>query len=310
MYKFLKSGNNCNNIISKEDFMNRGRREKSIIDDDVGAKIIKYITIGIGVLAVIVIGLLAYSKSLNDRVKSESLSSEQITNLVNNISNNESTESASSEIGRSINEVANELNNMNSVSNVSSNEISSSNTVNNATGNETNTNNNTVTTSTANQENENITDRNTITEETSSNTEEQKQELSFAKPVEGEIMKDFAKDNLIYSNTLEEWSTHTGIDIKADKTTVVNASEAGTVKSIKNDPRYGLTIVLEHTDGYETVYSNLLTSEFVVEGEKVEKGQALGTVGNTAAFEIADEPHLHFEILKDSVAIDPSIYIK
>lgn len=290
--------------------MNRGRREKSIIDDDVGAKIIKYITIGIGVLAVIVIGLLAYSKSLNDRVKSESLSSEQITNLVNNISNNESTESASSEIGRSINEVANELNNMNSVSNVSSNEISSSNTVNNATGNETNTNNNTVTTSTANQENENITDRNTITEETSSNTEEQKQELSFAKPVEGEIMKDFAKDNLIYSNTLEEWSTHTGIDIKADKTTVVNASEAGTVKSIKNDPRYGLTIVLEHTDGYETVYSNLLTSEFVVEGEKVEKGQALGTVGNTAAFEIADEPHLHFEILKDSVAIDPSIYIK
>ena len=290
--------------------MNRGRREKSIIDDDVGAKIIKYITIGIGVLAVIVIGLLAYSKSLNDRVKSESLSSEQITNLVNNISNNESTESASSEIGRSINEVANELNNMNSVSNVSSNEISSSNTVNNATGNETNTNNNTVTTSTANQENENITDGNTITEETSSNTEEQKQELSFAKPVEGEIMKDFAKDNLIYSNTLEEWSTHTGIDIKADKTTVVNASEAGTVKSIKNDPRYGLTIVLEHTDGYETVYSNLLTSEFVVEGEKVEKGQALGTVGNTAAFEIADEPHLHFEILKDSVAIDPSIYIK
>ena len=290
--------------------MNRGRREKSVIDDDVGAKIIKYITIGIGVLAVIVIGLLAYSKSLNDRVKSESLSSEQITNLVNNISNNESTESASSEIGRSINEVANELNNMNSVSNVSSNEISSSNTVNNATGNETNTNNNTVTTSTANQENENITDRNTITEETSINTEEQKQELSFAKPVEGEIMKDFAKDNLIYSNTLEEWSTHTGIDIKADKTTVVNASEAGTVKSIKNDPRYGLTIVLEHTDGYETVYSNLLTSEFVVEGEKVEKGQALGTVGNTAAFEIADEPHLHFEILKDSVAIDPSIYIK
>ena len=290
--------------------MNRGKREKSIIDDDVGAQITKYITIGIGVLAVIVIGLLAYSKSLNDRVKSESLSSEQITNLVNNISNNESTESASSEIGRSINEVANELNNMNSVSNVSSNEISSSNTVNNATGNETNTNNNTVTTSTANQENENITDRNTITEETSSNTEEQKQELSFAKPVEGEIMKDFAKDNLIYSNTLEEWSTHTGIDIKADKTTVVNASEAGTVKSIKNDPRYGLTIVLEHTDGYETVYSNLLTSEFVVEGEKVEKGQALGTVGNTAAFEIADEPHLHFEILKDSVAIDPSIYIK
>ena len=51
----------------------------------------------------------------------------------------------------------------------------------------------------------------------------------------------------------------------------------------------------------------MLTSEFVVEGEKVEKGQSLGTVGNTAAFEIADEAHLHFEILKDSVQVDPNI---
>ena len=101
-----------------------------------------------------------------------------------------------------------------------------------------------------------------------------------------------------------------GIDIKADKTTVVKAAEAGTVKTIKNDPRYGLTIVIEHEDNFQTVYSNLLTSEFVVEGEKVEKGQSIGTVGNTAVFEIADEPHLHFEILKDSLPVDPSIYIK
>ena len=61
---------------------------------------------------------------------------------------------------------------------------------------------------------------------------------------------------------------------------------------------------------YITVYSNLLTSEFVVEGEKVEKGQSLGTVGNTATFEIADEPHLHFEIQKAGEAIDPSNYIE
>lgn len=115
---------------------------------------------------------------------------------------------------------------------------------------------------------------------------------------------------MIYSETLKEWVTHLGIDIKADKTTVVKAAEAGTVKSIKNDPRYGLTIVIDHGDGMQTVYANLLTSEFVVEGEKVEKGQSIGTVGNTAVFEIADEPHLHFEILKDSIQVDPNIYLK
>lgn len=129
-------------------------------------------------------------------------------------------------------------------------------------------------------------------------------------PVDGEISKAFAKDNLVYSETLKEWVTHMGVDIKAEKTTVVKSAEAGTVKSIKNDPRYGLTIVIEHDDGFQTVYSNLLTSEFVIEGEKVKKGQSIGTVGNTAAFEIADEAHLHFEILKDSIPQDPSIYLK
>ena len=101
-----------------------------------------------------------------------------------------------------------------------------------------------------------------------------------------------------------------GIDIKADKTTVVKAAEAGTVKTIKNDPRYGLTIIIEHDQGYQTVYANLLSSEFVIEGEKVDKGQSIGTVGNTATFEIVDEPHLHFEILKDGVQIDPTTVMK
>lgn len=139
---------------------------------------------------------------------------------------------------------------------------------------------------------------------------EVKKELSFMAPVVGEIITDYADESLVYSKTLDEWTTHLGIDIKADKTSAVVSSEAGTVKSIKNDPRYGLTVVIEHDDGFQTVYSNLLTAEFVSEGEKVTKGQTIGTVGNTAAFEIADEAHLHFEILKDSIQVDPDIYLK
>ena len=123
-------------------------------------------------------------------------------------------------------------------------------------------------------------------------------------------MREYANENLIFSETLQEWVTHDGIDIKAPKTTVVQASEEGTIKSIKNDPRYGLTIVIEHKDGFETVYANLLSSEFVTEGEKVTQGQSIGTVGNTGVFESADEPHLHFEILKDNIKVDPSIYLK
>ena len=155
---------------------------------------------------------------------------------------------------------------------------------------------------------------------TANNTEDEKEveeikeeklpDPVFKMPVSGEITNGFAKDSLIYSNTLQEWVTHTGIDIKADKTTVVKASSDGIVKSIKNDPRYGISVVIEHTNGYESVYSNLLTAEFVKEGENVEQGQTIGTVGNTATFEIADSSHLHFEILKDGEYLNPELYLK
>ena len=55
-------------------------------------------------------------------------------------------------------------------------------------------------------------------------------------------------------------------------TDIVKASADGKIKSIKNDPRYGLTVVIEHTNGFESVYSNLLTAEFITVGEEVKSG--------------------------------------
>lgn len=133
---------------------------------------------------------------------------------------------------------------------------------------------------------------------------------TFSYPVKGEIIQNYAKEQLVYSQTLGEWITHEGIDIKANKTTVINASADGKVKYIKNDPRYGLTVIMEHANGFSSVYSNLLTAEFVSVGEELKSGQPIGTVGNTAAFEILDEPHLHFEILKEGEAVDPNMYLK
>lgn len=294
MYILLKIGNTCINKLFKEDYMRRENRRKNLQSKTTTDKIILYAGIGVAILAVIVLALFMYSKSLSDDVKDSTMSLEQMANIANNTQN---TESASTEIGKSVEESENELNTTNST-----NVTNTANTM-NAT-NQTNMNNTKATNKT------NTT--NTTNVVTSSNTTqtETKKELSFEMPLEGEIVREFAQDSLIYSETLNEWTTHSGIDIQADKTTVVKAAEAGTVKSIKSDPRYGLTIVIEHNDNYQTIYSNLLTAEFVVEGEKVEKGQSIGTVGNTAVFEVADEPHLHFEIWKDSLPVNPSIYIK
>ena len=260
-------------------------------------KIILYVGIGIAILAVIVFALFMYSKSLSDDVRNSTMSLEQMADIASNntnTQNNTMAQSASTEIGKSVEESKNEINN----------------TVNNNVTTNNNTNTKTNTNSTNKTQNNTQKTKNNETKKETKSEEKTNKELNFAKPVEGDIVREFAKDNLIYSETLKEWVTHMGVDIKAEKTTVVKAAEAGTIKSIKNDPRYGLTIVIEHDGGFQTVYSNLLSSEFVVENEKVEKGQSIGTVGNTAAFEVADEPHLHFEILKDSIQVDPSIYVK
>lgn len=152
-------------------------------------------------------------------------------------------------------------------------------------------------------------------ENVEANKEEKKEEvqnktLTFIKPIEGDITKDYAKDKLVYSETLKEWTTHLGWDIKAEKMSVVKACADGKIKSIKNDPRYGLSVIIEHQDGYETLYANLLSSEFVEVGEEVKQGDSIGTVGNSAAFEIADEAHLHFEIMKNNEQQDPNQLIK
>ena len=280
----------------------RGKNDKKEVQD----KITMYSIIGVAALVVILVGLLIYSKSLSDNVQNgaidlEGMAKQNEQNL-QNIQNNTNSASVSTEIGKSVEQSKNEISNNTNVN------TSVKNNANNTTNTDNKTNISKQNTSTTKSKNTNT--KTESTNKTADSKATENKELSFEKPIDGEIVKEYAKDNLIYSNTLQEWTTHLGIDIKADKTTVVKSAEAGKVKSIKNDPRYGLTIVIEHDNGYQTVYSNLLSSEFVVEGEKVEKGQSIGTVGNTAAFEIADEAHLHFEILKDSIQVDPNIYLK
>ena len=236
----------------------------------------------VSILAIILIGISIVSIVLsNDKNEPIELKQTELADL--NEIYEENTTEASSQTGKTVNEVKEE------------NKV--------ALNTEKEVNKNTTSSNTAKSTNKS---KNTTKTETK---KEEKKEVKFEEPVKGEIIKEYAKDNLLYSNTLNEWTTHLGIDIKADKTTVVKAAYDGTVESIKNDPRYGLTVILEHDDGFKTVYSNLLTSEFVVEGEKVKTGQTIGTVGNTATFESKDESHLHFEILKDNQQVDPTLYV-
>ena len=241
-------------------------------------------------LIIVLMSLAKKSDNKTAQTKTEEPASVSSSNVI------EDTTTSTNDLGQ-IKEITSEHDSQKENTSTQNNAVTTSNKV------ESNKSTNLETTSSANEENGNI--------NISDNSAElQNADPVFTYPVEGEISMEYAKDKLVYSNTLGEWITHLGVDIKAEKTTVVKASALGTIKSIKNDPRYGLTVVIEHSNGYTTVYANLLTAEFVSVGESVSSGQTIGTVGNTASFEILDEPHLHFEILKDSEQIDPTMYLK
>jgi hypothetical protein len=127
----------------------------------------------------------------------------------------------------------------------------------------------------------------------------------FVMPVKGKIQTDYAMDRLLYSKTLDEWRTHSGIDISAPRGDVVKAAADGYIKEIKNDPCYGITITIDHENGYKTIYSNLASSSMVSTNQKVKAGDAISSVGNTAIFECMDPPHLHFEVYRNDKLIDP-----
>ncbi|MCK9218024.1 MAG: M23 family metallopeptidase [Firmicutes bacterium] len=128
-------------------------------------------------------------------------------------------------------------------------------------------------------------------------------------PVFGTICLDFSGEELVYSKTLDLWTTHQGLDIKSEEGSQVRAAMDGTVSEITNDPQWGLTIAIDHGSGITTRYSNLSTLDMVIIGQKVKKGDVISGVGRTALWEIAEDAHLHFEVLKDGAYLDPKIYL-
>ena len=133
---------------------------------------------------------------------------------------------------------------------------------------------------------------------------------SFTVPLKGRITKGFSVEEPVYSQTLDQFVIHSGIDIEAPADTQVLAAGDGTVTKVYNDDKLGRTIEISHGNGIVTRYSNLSTAKMVGEGDVVKKGQPISGVGSSALFESLESPHLHFEVLKDGVAIDPSNYIK
>ena len=137
------------------------------------------------------------------------------------------------------------------------------------------------------------------------------EKLSFSSPHAGDVGEYHDLTTPVYSDTLGAWRVHPGIDLNAEDGDKVYAAEKGKIKAIYNDPKYGHTVEIEHKDGYITRYSNLKVDSCPYKiGDEVEKGEHIANVGDTATSELAKEPHLHFEMLKDGKKINPLEYLE
>ena len=88
------------------------------------------------------------------------------------------------------------------------------------------------------------------------------------------------------------------------------ASEAGVVSAIYSDPMLGYTVEITHKNDLKTRYSNLSSeSSSLKVGDTVALGDRIGAVGDSSLSELAEEPHLHFEVLLKDVKVNPLDYI-
>jgi murein DD-endopeptidase MepM/ murein hydrolase activator NlpD len=125
---------------------------------------------------------------------------------------------------------------------------------------------------------------------------------AFIHPVAGRITSGFGMRKDPFT---EKHKFHKGIDIACSIGTPVVASAEGIVIFVGNKKGYGKTIIVEHRNGYQTLYGHL--SEYSVQvGAKVKQGQKIALSGMTGR---ATGPHLHFEVRRQGKPERPNFHL-
>lgn len=120
----------------------------------------------------------------------------------------------------------------------------------------------------------------------------------------GTVSKNFSDTTLVWSPTLKQYSTHLALDFTSEDKNVY-ASCDGTVKEVGYNSLDGYYVILAHKDGYVTKYLSLDAASTLKQGATVKQGQLLGKMSTSQGSESLDGEHVHFEVLKDNVPVNP-----
>lgn len=133
--------------------------------------------------------------------------------------------------------------------------------------------------------------------------------LKFGLPMSNAVVvKDYADDRLRFNESLNRWEIHLVLDLSSENSSVYSICD-GVVVSVESNSLDGFVVKIEHADGFESIYSSLSDDVKVKAGDKVTKGQQIGSASNTATNESKSGGHLHLMMLKNGVEVDPNNYL-
>ena len=121
---------------------------------------------------------------------------------------------------------------------------------------------------------------------------------TYVLPADGYVLKGFSMDMPVWSLTMEDYRTHSGIDVSAACGSAVYAMTGGVITDISEHPLMGTSMTVIQDDSHVAVYSNLASElpEGIAEGATVSAGQVIASVGDTSLIESCDTDHLHLEL--------------
>lgn len=122
-------------------------------------------------------------------------------------------------------------------------------------------------------------------------------------PSRGRLSSSFGKRRSPFSR---RWHMHKGLDFALDRKSPITATADGVVEKAGYMRGYGLVVVVNHQNGFETVYGHMSKIKVTV-GQKVCRGERIGLVGSTGR---STGPHVHYEIRLDDKPIDPMPFVK
>jgi murein DD-endopeptidase MepM/ murein hydrolase activator NlpD len=133
----------------------------------------------------------------------------------------------------------------------------------------------------------------------------------FLLPVSGVLQKSHDESVQVFSPTMGDYRIHLGIDIGTVAGASVAAMADGVITQIWEDVSMGQCVAVQHGGEALSIYKNLDAAlpESTVVGATVKAGDVIGTVGESAMVEIAEEPHLHLEMTVNGIQVDPLEYL-